>query len=196
MAIQIGLISAQVIPFWTASPKNIAFTSQSRFFPQQAKCCPMENNTRTFDGFRIGGNPFFDVCDGPFIIFSRDMSQRTGTGARGKVSQPVKRRVSFAERDYAEVEAPAVKENSAPKAEAACHKPPVSLSEKFSQRWGPKPSASAEVIDGESPAPSDIRAERPAQPRREKAGQTAESILQDIDLMVERVREICSKRPT
>jgi hypothetical protein len=124
------------------------------------------------------------------MIISGPMLRRSGKG-----NQPARPRVSFAESDDPGLDAPAVKENSPPKSEAARIKPQAPLSSKFSQRWGDKgcqPSASAEVFDGECPDPVDILAEPP---KREKASLTAEAVLQEINLMVERVKEICSQRP-
>jgi hypothetical protein len=126
------------------------------------------------------------------------MLRGTATGRRVKESQPVRHRVSFAESDEVQLETPAAKENSPPTSDADRRKPQASLSSKFSQRWdhkAHKPDAPVDVFDDGSADPGDIVAEKPGPPRREKASQTAESILRDIDLMVARVREICSKRP-
>ena len=111
----------------------------------------MRNHTQIFDAFSIRADVLWIVSDGPFIILSRKMSRRTGTGQRGKVSPQVRLRVSFAGEDP-EVEVPAVNENTLPKSETACCKPQGSLSSKFSQRWGcggSKPAAPMEVVGGE-----------------------------------------------
>jgi hypothetical protein len=138
-------------------------------------------------------NAFLFVSDGPFIIIIRMMLRRVGKG-----NQPVMPRVSFGESDDRELEIPALKENSPPKSEAVRHKPQESLSSKFAQRWGHQdhaPAAPLDLFDDVPADPSDIPAEDLGQLRREKGSQSPESILQDINLMVEHVREICSKRP-
>jgi hypothetical protein len=140
----------------------------------------------------------FFVSDGPFIIKIIAMLRRTATGPRGKESQSVMPRVSFGESDDRELEVDTGKENRPPTSEAVRHKPLESLSSMFAQRWGYQdhtPAPLPDLFDDMPSDPGDIPAERPGQLRREKGGQTPESILQDINLMVDHVREICSKRP-
>jgi hypothetical protein len=106
-------------------------------------------------------------------------------------------RISFGESDDRQREAPVAKENSPAKWDATSHKPPEPLPSKFAQRLDHQDhmsAAPAEIFDGLPFDPGDIPAEKPRQLRQEKGSQTTESILQDMNLMIERVREIISKR--